>query len=96
MESITTYAADELLSDHAFFVQPTSLASTANVPSPAAISARVTELEDEVAKLRAQLAKAKSVNDAIWENAVTRAVRERTVVAPVVEEGERARKRGRT
>ncbi|KZV72236.1 WD40 repeat-like protein [Peniophora sp. CONT] len=96
MESITSYDADELLSDHAFFVQPAPLAPTENTPVPAATSARVSELEDEVTKLRAQLAKAKSVNDAMWENVVTRAVRERPGVVPAVEESERARKRGRT
>ena len=96
MESITSHSPDDLLSDHAFYVQPTPLASAENTPISAPTSARVSELEDEVAKLRAQLAKAKSVNDAMWENVVTRAVRERPVVAPVAEDGERARKRGRT
>ena len=96
MESITFHSADDLLSDHAFYVQPAHFVSAESTPIPAATSARVSELEDEVSKLRAQLAKAKSVNDAMWENVVTRAVRERPAVASVAEDGERARKRGRT
>ena len=111
MESITSYQTDELLSDHAFFVQPTPLAPANNAQVPAATSARVSELEDEVTRLRAQLAKAKSVNDAMWENIVQRVIADgkekmRTQEAQGADGamdvdgegdmGEQRRKRGRT
>ncbi|PCH44265.1 WD40 repeat-like protein [Wolfiporia cocos MD-104 SS10] len=67
------YEREEMLRDHAFFVQP---ASEAGAPSGAALKMRVVELEGEVARLRAQLGRAKGVNDAMWEAAVRRMVEE--------------------
>jgi pre-rRNA-processing protein IPI3 len=39
---------------------------------PASTMKRVTELEEEVARLRAQLGRAKGINDTMWETVVKR------------------------
>ena len=65
---------------------------------------RVTELEDEVARLRSQLARAKGINDVMWETFTqTAAAEEKELVAPdqVFDSREdaadvRERKRGKT
>jgi pre-rRNA-processing protein IPI3 len=64
---------DELLRDHATFVQSTG---NGHQPSGVSLQTRVTELESEVARLREQLGKAKSINDTMWETVVQRVVAE--------------------
>ncbi|KAL4062481.1 WD40-repeat-containing domain protein [Scleroderma citrinum] len=59
------YPESEFQNDYAFFVRPTE--SQSSGPS---VSARVSELEEEVQQLRDQLLKAKGVNDAMWETVV--------------------------
>ena len=63
---------DELLRDHASFVSPSGAQPGAGVP----LQSRVVELEGEVARLREQLARAKGVNDAMWEAVVRKVVAE--------------------
>ena len=67
------YPMDELLRDHATFVQP---AGSGQQPSGVSLQTRVTELESEVARLREQLGKAKGINDTMWETVVQRMVAE--------------------
>jgi len=68
---VSPYSNEELLRDHAFFVQP--FTSTKGAESdPTSLQAKVTELESEVEKLREQLGKAKGVNDAMWDTVVQR------------------------
>jgi pre-rRNA-processing protein IPI3 len=90
------YSTDELLRDRSFFLQ-----SAIDLGADAVtIKARVTELEGEVEHLKAQLGKAKSINDAMWDNVVQRIVMggkaSRPTAAEDEEDGERKRKRGRT
>jgi pre-rRNA-processing protein IPI3 len=69
---------EELLRDWEFFVQPPpsrfghTAAATAGDENDALLTAgrldgRTTELEDEVARLKTQLARAKGINDVMWE-----------------------------
>ena len=64
---------DELLRDHATFVQPSGSAQQA---SGVSLQTRVTELESEVALLKEQLGKAKGINDTMLETIVQRMVAE--------------------
>lgn len=57
------------MKDYAFFVQPTTTES-----SGVSLRSRVTELENEVGRLREQLGKAKGVNDVMWETVVQQLV----------------------
>lgn len=84
------YSEHELLEDYALFVHGRSAESGA----PSSTTARVQELEVEVAKLKEQLGKAKAINDTMWQG----------VVNKLMENGERSssdgeqqhrRKRGR-
>ncbi|TFY82053.1 hypothetical protein EWM64_g1959 [Hericium alpestre] len=93
-EALLSYSSDELLRDHAFFVQP---AADEAVPA-ASLQSRVTELEDEVVRLREQLGRAKGVNDAMWDGVVQRVLsqaKEKPAEAETSEENGRVRKRGR-
>jgi pre-rRNA-processing protein IPI3 len=73
-ESVTTYSREELLRDWEFFVRPRP-ARDGNDNNDDALPAarmadgdgRVTELEDEVVRLKTQLARAKGINDVMWE-----------------------------
>jgi len=61
------YSEQELLEDYALFVhgrnaEPEGVQASTN--------ARVEELEVEVAKLREQLGKAKTINDTMWQGVV--------------------------
>ena len=61
-----------MLRDHASFIQPKSSGdnpASDGIPSPAQ-QARLVELESEVQHLRGQLAKAKGINDVMWEEVV--------------------------
>lgn len=76
------YSTEELLRDHAFFVRPEEVSSSgpaANGANGSVPAARVAELESEVQYLREQLAKAKGINDTMWETIVQRAVAEGTM-----------------
>lgn len=63
-----------MIRDHAFFVHPAS--ADGGEPTGVSLQARVSELEDEVSRLREQLGKAKGVNDAMWDSVVQRLVAE--------------------
>jgi len=66
-DSVTAYPRDELLRDWEHFVQPKPKPA-AEHPLPAAqLDGGTTELEDEVARLKTQLARAKGINDVMWE-----------------------------
>ncbi|KAF8075050.1 WD40-repeat-containing domain protein [Lyophyllum atratum] len=95
-DDAATYEADELLRDHAFFVQPSKVLTTPGTDN-LSLRAKVDDLEAEVARLREQLGKAKTVNDVMWDTVVQRAaavVKDKESVDG--HEGERRRKRGRT
>lgn len=63
------YTHEELLRDHAFFVQPTTPSSVPGVPVQ-----KVADLEAEIKLLKEQLGKAKHINDTMWDTVVRRAV----------------------
>ena len=79
-DSVTAYPSDELLRDWEFFVQPPRSGHghgdhAAGNENDAALTAarldgRTTELEDEVGRLKTQLARAKGINDVMWETFV--------------------------
>jgi pre-rRNA-processing protein IPI3 len=104
-DSVTTYEREELLRDWEFFVKPrpaTTMEHDAySTPRP---DGRVTELEDEVARLKSQLARAKGINDVMWESLTqTAAAQGKELAAPdqVFDSHEdaadvRERKRGKT
>ena len=57
---------EELLRDHAVFVEP--LGSEGSGQSDTmSLKSRVSDLESEVENLREQLCKAKGVNDSMWD-----------------------------
>ncbi|KAF8202202.1 WD40-repeat-containing domain protein [Pholiota molesta] len=97
-DEASSYTTEELMRDHAFFVQPmtTTKAGEAN---PIALNSKVVELEAELEKLRDQLGKAKGVNDAMWDTVVQRLVtqvKDQGLSTPKEDDsGERSRKRGR-
>ena len=74
-DSVTAYPREELLRDWELFVQPPPRSGHAaghdENDDAALIAARLdgrtTELEDEVARLKTQLARAKGINDVMWE-----------------------------
>ncbi|KAF8627827.1 hypothetical protein AX15_004248 [Amanita polypyramis BW_CC] len=68
-----TYPADKLLRDQSFFIRSTNM-SGASIDDSAALKTRVATLETEVQQLKAQLGRAKGINDAMWDNVVQRIV----------------------
>ncbi|KAI0046012.1 WD40 repeat-like protein [Auriscalpium vulgare] len=66
-ESLTLYSPEELLQDYGLFVQP---AGDQEAAPAEALQSRVSELEDEVRRLREHLGRAKGVNDVMWETMV--------------------------
>jgi pre-rRNA-processing protein IPI3 len=73
-DSVTAYPREELLRDWEFFVQPPRSGHAAGhenengaLLTAARLDGRTTELEDEVARLKTQLARAKGINDVMWE-----------------------------
>jgi len=97
----SAYSNEELLRDHAFFVQPFT-STTGPESDPTSLKAKVTELESEVEKLREQLGKAKGVNDAMWDTVVERLINQAKETegnsrtrSEDLEEPDRRRKRGR-
>lgn len=100
--SLISYTHSELLRDHEFFVNPNSSSISSGPRSANSLQSepRVAELEEEVARLREQLGKAKRVNDAMWETVVKKVVKQgkESSVADdgsVEKDGGRVRKRGR-
>ncbi|KDR80579.1 hypothetical protein GALMADRAFT_240898 [Galerina marginata CBS 339.88] len=98
---MSAYSAEELLRDHAFFVQPPTQSKNDHA-DPVSLKSRVTELESEVESLREQLSKAKGVNDAMWDTMVNKLVSQvkdsgqpRQDESEESELSERRRKRGR-
>ncbi|KAI0073256.1 WD40 repeat-like protein [Panus rudis PR-1116 ss-1] len=80
-EAFFDYPMDEVLRDQATFVPHPALSSStgqnsASQPSGVSLQSRVADLEAEVAKLREQLGKAKSINDTMWETIVQKMVSE--------------------
>lgn len=95
------YSRDEMLKDYAVFVR--SEGEGGAQATGASLQTRVGELETEVGQLKEQLAKAKGINDTMWETVVQRLVAEgkekqkgqdSAMQVDGVEE-ERAKKRGR-
>jgi len=70
-DSVTAYPHEELLRDWEFFARPPRSGHAAGHEDDALTAARLdgrtTELEDEVARLKTQLARAKGINDVMWE-----------------------------
>lgn len=65
------------------------------------LDGRVTELEDEVARLKSQLARAKGINDVMWETLTAAQGKELAAPGQVSDSNEdapdgRERKRGKT
>ena len=73
IDEASNYTMEELLHDHAYFVQPLAAIKNGD-PDPASLKSKVSELESEVESLREQLCKAKDINDAMWDNIVKRLV----------------------
>jgi len=75
-DSVTAYPREELLRDWKFFAQPRSghAAAEHSAENDALTAARLdghtAELEEEVARLKTQLARAKGINDVMWETFV--------------------------
>ncbi|KAH9169914.1 WD40 repeat-like protein [Lactarius sanguifluus] len=103
-ESVTTYSREELLRDWEFFVKPATSTVETDALSAPPLDGRVTELEDEVARLKSQLARAKGINDVMWETLTQTAAAQGKELAtpdqvPDSHEdaaNERERKRGKT
>jgi len=91
-DEASSYTAEELHRDHAFFVQPSSFSSTPGFH--VSQQSKITDLEAEIQRLQEQLGKAKSVNDVMWDTIVQRAVGQSKITEDPGE-GERKRKRGR-
>jgi pre-rRNA-processing protein IPI3 len=77
-DSVTAYPREELLRDWKFFVQPPKSGhahaaagghghETDALLTAARLDGHTAELEDEVARLKTQLARAKGINDVMWE-----------------------------
>ena len=73
IDEASNYGTEELLRDHAYFVQPLAGVKNGDL-DPASLKSKVSELESEVESLREQLCKAKDINDAMWNNIVKRLV----------------------
>jgi pre-rRNA-processing protein IPI3 len=65
---------DELLRDHAFFVEPMGNKGSGQSDT-ASLKGRVSELESEIQDLREQLCRAKVVNDSMWDIVTQRLIK---------------------
>lgn len=96
-----TPTSTQFLQDYAFFVQlsdTTGEIGTSSLP----LQSQVTSLEAEVLHLREQLAKAKGVNDVMWETVVQKVIplanskdKKAATTGDDDAESERKKKRGR-
>ncbi|KAF8967688.1 WD40 repeat-like protein [Flammula alnicola] len=86
-DEASDYTTDELLRDHAFFIQP-FISAKGGEANPIALDSKVAELESELEKLREQLSKAKGVNDAMWDTVVQRLVTQKIPKTPMKEIGD--------
>jgi pre-rRNA-processing protein IPI3 len=75
------YDDDELAADLSFFTRPAETRAGSGVGG----AERVHELEEEVAKLRAELGKAKGLNDKMWDAVVTTVMKEAAPATTQVE-----------
>jgi pre-rRNA-processing protein IPI3 len=66
-ESVTAYSREELLRDWEFFIQPRPTATENDAVPAAQPDGRMEQLEDDVERLKTQLARAKGINDVMWE-----------------------------
>jgi len=73
IDEASSYSTEELLRDHAYFIQPLAAVKNGDLDS-ASLKSKVSELESEVESLREQLCKAKDINDAMWDTVVKRLV----------------------
>lgn len=95
LEDDWSYDTEEFLRDYAFFVQPSGTTTTPGINN-LTLKSKVEDLEAEVARLREQLGKAKSVNNLMWDTIVQKALRQETDNEPVEStDDEPQRKRGR-
>ncbi|KAG6891259.1 hypothetical protein C0995_008511 [Termitomyces sp. Mi166 len=95
LEDDWSYDTDEFLQDHAFFAQPSGITTTPGTDN-LTLKSKVEDLEVEVAQLREQLGKAKSVNNLMWDTIVQKALRQEEGNESVEStDNEPRRKRGR-
>ncbi|KAG6890965.1 hypothetical protein C0992_011724 [Termitomyces sp. T32_za158] len=95
LEDDWSYGNDEFLRDYAFFVQPSSVAATRGTDN-LTLKSKVEDLEMEVARLREQLGKAKSINNLMWDTMVQKTLRQEVDnVSSESTNDETRRKRGR-
>ncbi|KAG5721339.1 Pre-rRNA-processing protein IPI3 [Termitomyces sp. T112] len=95
LEDDWSYDAEEFLRDHAFFVQPSGTVTTPGTDN-LTLKSKVEDLEAEVARLREQLGKAKSVNNMMWDTIVQRALHQESGDEPAEStDDEPRRKKGR-
>ena len=73
IDEASNYSTEELLNDHAYFVQPLAAIKNGDV-DPSSLKSKVSELQSEVDSLREQLCKAKDINDTMWDSIVKRLV----------------------
>ena len=73
IDEASNYSTEELLHDHAYFVQPLAAIKNGDL-DPTSLKSKVSELESEVESLREQLCKAKDINDTMWDSIVKRLV----------------------
>ncbi|KAJ7281918.1 WD40 repeat-like protein [Mycena rebaudengoi] len=96
IDEANAYTPEALLRDHNFFVQP----AVSGGQDAVSLQSKVNELETEVVRLREQLAKAKGLNDTMWETVVQKVVgqgKDKDAEKPgATSEDDRSRKRGRT
>lgn len=94
-----SYPTDELLRDQAFFLRSKNTSDPSSNDA-SILRTRITELENEIQQVKAQLGKAKGINDAMWDNVVQRIILNDEVSQSNGEVGEddheRKRKRGKT
>jgi pre-rRNA-processing protein IPI3 len=94
-----SYLADELLRDQAFFLRSNNTSDTSS-DDASILRNRVADLESEIQQIKAQLGKAKGINDAMWDNVVQRVIFNEKVSQSSEQVGEheheRKRKRGKT
>ncbi|KAI0343214.1 pre-rRNA-processing protein IPI3 [Trametopsis cervina] len=72
-EAFFSYDTEEMLRDYSVFVQAPN---SGGQVSGTSLQSRVIELETEVQKLRDQLAKAKGINDTMWDTVVRKVIQE--------------------